>query len=129
MTTPSSDGDAELLERVLAEGRATMRRLREARALVRDVTAEAQSPDRTIRAVADGRGEIVELRFDPRVMRLDRETLGRRVTAVLRAAQQDAEARTREITEAALADTADVPPPLDERFVRDRVERIARDLL
>ncbi|MGW5266419.1 YbaB/EbfC family nucleoid-associated protein [Microbispora sp. NPDC004025] len=129
MTTPSPDGDAELLERVLLEGRAMMRRLQDARALVRDVTGRAESPGRTMRAVADGRGEIVELHFDPRVMRLDREALGRQVTAVLRAAQRDAEARTRQIMDAALAETADVPAPLDDRFVRDRVERIARDLL
>ncbi|MEU6414167.1 YbaB/EbfC family nucleoid-associated protein [Microbispora sp. NPDC046933] len=129
MTTPSPDGDAELLERVLMEGRATMRRLQEARAMVHDVTGRAESADRTVKAVADGRGEIVELHFDPRVMRLGREVLGRQVTAVLREAQRDAEARTRAIMDAALAETADVPAPLDERFVRDRVERIARDLL
>ncbi|WP_432925836.1 YbaB/EbfC family nucleoid-associated protein [Microbispora sp. CA-135349] len=129
MTTPSPDGDAEMLERVLLEGRAMMRRLRDARALVHDVTGRAENPGRTVRAVADGRGEIVELHLDPRVMRLDREALGRQVTAVLRAAQQDAEAGTRAIMDAALAETAQVPAPLDERFVRDRVERIARDLL
>ena len=129
MSIPSPDGDAELLERVLLEGRAMTRRLQDARAMIRDVTGRAENPDRTVKATADGRGEIVELHFDPRVMRLDRETLGRQVTAVLRAAQRDAEAKTQAIMDAALAETADVPAPLDERFVRDRVERIARDLL
>ncbi|GAA3260317.1 hypothetical protein GCM10020216_100060 [Nonomuraea helvata] len=120
----------EHAERILRQGRETMRRLQEARSAISAVTGVAQSPDGLIRASADGRGEITALRLDPRVMRLDHEALSKRVTAVLREAQTDAESQAKEIVDGALADTEQtMPAPLDENFINERVEQIARNLL
>lgn len=129
MSTPSPEADAELLERVVRQGRETMARLRQARAELRRVTGKGRTPDGMVQAVADGQGGIVELRLDPRVMRLDHVSLGERITAVLQDAQAEAEALARRVTEEALADTATLPDALDERFVRDRVDRIAGNLM
>ncbi|NUP63435.1 MAG: hypothetical protein HOW71_14840, partial [Nonomuraea sp.] len=54
--------------------------------------------------------------------------LGREVAAVLRAAQDDAARQAQEIADAAER-AAELPQPLDETFVRGRVEQAARDLL
>ncbi|SDK94866.1 Conserved DNA-binding protein YbaB [Nonomuraea maritima] len=129
MSTPSPEADAEILERVVRQGRETMARLRRARAELSQVTGTGRTSDGMVRAVADGQGGIVELRLDPRVMRLDHVSLGARITAVLQDAQREAEARARRVTEEALADTATLPDALDERFVRDRVDRIAGNLM
>jgi DNA-binding protein YbaB len=129
MPTPSPEVDVEHLELILRQSGEMMTRLRQAQAEIRDVTGTAGSSDGLVRAVADGRGGILELRFDPRVMRLDHAALSRQVTVVLQAAQQEAETLTQRIVEEALADTANVPQPLDETFVRDRIEQVARNLL
>ncbi|RVX43062.1 DNA-binding protein YbaB [Nonomuraea polychroma] len=129
MTTPSPEADAEHMERVLSQGARMMARLRQAQAELRDVSGRAESSDGMVRAVADGRGGIVELRLDPRVMRLDHAALGKQVTAVLQDAQREAETRVRRITDDAMADTEHMPQPLDETFIRDRVEQVARNLI
>ncbi|GAA3078386.1 YbaB/EbfC family nucleoid-associated protein [Streptosporangium carneum] len=128
-TPPSPDDDVERLEQVLIQGRRMMERLQEARAGIRDLTGNAESADGLVKAVSNGQGDIVELRFDPRVMRLDPAALGGQVTRVLQAAQDDAARQARTIVDDALADTANLPEPLDERFIRDRVDQVARNLL
>jgi hypothetical protein len=50
------------------------------------------------------------------------------VAAVLRAAQEDAAGKAQEIADAADSAAA-LPEPLDETFVRHRVDQVARDLL
>lgn len=127
-TTPAPEDDLAYLEQTLQRGQEAMRRLRDAQAEILEVVGRAGSVDGLMKASSDGRGGIMEIRFAPRAMRLDHVTFGRQVTAVLQAAQQEAEKQTQEITDRALADT-DMPEPLDETFIRDRVEQIARDLL
>ncbi|MFG1704216.1 YbaB/EbfC family nucleoid-associated protein [Nonomuraea sp. M3C6] len=129
MPAPSPEADVEQLERILRQGGEMMTRLRQAQAEMRKVTGSAETSDGLVRAVADGQGGIVRLRLDPRAMRLDHAVLSRQVTAVLQAAQQDAETRAQRIVDEALADTAHLPAPLDETFVRDRVEQVARNLI
>ncbi|MEV7011184.1 YbaB/EbfC family nucleoid-associated protein [Streptosporangium sp. NPDC051022] len=128
-TTPSPDDDVERLEQVLLQGRRMMERLQEARAGIRDLAGRAESADGLLRAVSNGQGDIVELHFDPRVMRLGHEALGGQVTRVLQAAQDDAAEQAQVIVDDALAATADLPEPLDEHFIRDRVDQVARNLL
>ncbi len=128
-TPPSPDQDVEQLEQVMLHSRRMLERLRTARAEIRDVAGRAESTDGLVRAVADGQGDITEIHFDPRVMRLDHAALGAQVTKVLQAAQDDAERQAQAIVDDALAGTANLPGPLDERFIRDRVDQIARNLL
>ncbi len=68
------------------------------------------------------------MRIDPRALRLEEAALAREVTAVLRAAQDEAARKAQEIADAAEGAAA-LPQPLDETFVRGRVEQVARDLL
>ncbi|MEV8638267.1 YbaB/EbfC family nucleoid-associated protein [Streptosporangium sp. NPDC051023] len=127
-TPPSPDDDVERLEQVLLQGRRMMERLRQARAGIHDLTGRAESADGLMEVVANGQGDIVEIHFDPRVMRLGHVALGRQVTGVLQAAQDDAARQAQVIVDDALAETADLPEPLDERFIRDRVDQVARNL-
>jgi hypothetical protein len=129
MPTPSPHDDVEQAELYLRRGRDAMRRLQEARAAVEAVAGAAESADGLVRATADGRGGITGLRLNPRAMRLGAGALSRQVTEVLQQAQRDAEAQAGQIVDGALADTADLPPPPGEDFIRERVEQIARNLL
>ncbi|MBB4917378.1 YbaB/EbfC family nucleoid-associated protein [Streptosporangium saharense] len=126
-TDPSPDDDVERLERVLLQGRGMMERLREARTEVREVSGRAHSAEDLVEVVSNGQGDVTEVRIDPRAMRLDHATLGRQVTAVLQAAQDEAARLAREIVDRALADTEGLPEPPDEHFIRDRVDQIARN--
>ncbi|MER7129869.1 YbaB/EbfC family nucleoid-associated protein [Streptosporangium saharense] len=126
-TDPSPDDDVERLERVLLQGRGMMERLREARNGIREVSGRAHSADDLVEAVANGQGDVTEVRIDPRAMRLDHATLGRQVTSVLQAAQDEAARLAQEIVDEALAETDGLPEPLDEHFIRDRVDQIARN--
>ncbi|MCF6475918.1 YbaB/EbfC family nucleoid-associated protein [Nonomuraea sp. MG754425] len=128
-TTPSPQDDIEQAERILRRGREVTRRIQQAQAQVAEVTGRAENADGTVRAVSDGRGVITALTLDPRALRLGRAALGEQVTAVLRRAQHDAERQAAEIVDDALADTADLPRPLDESFIRERLGQIARELL
>lgn len=128
-TRPSPQDDVEQVERTLRQGREAMLRIQEARSRIGAITGRAGSADGLIEAVADGRGAITRLRLDPRVMRAGHAALSGQVTAVLQEAQRNAEEQAKEIVDGALADTADLPEPPDETFVRERVEQIARNLL
>ncbi|WP_344888443.1 YbaB/EbfC family nucleoid-associated protein [Nonomuraea antimicrobica] len=127
--TPSPQDDVELAEQILRRGREVTRRIQQARAQVADVTGQAEGADGMVKAISDGRGVITELSLNPRAMRLGHLALGEQVTAVLQQAQRDAERQTQEIVDGALADTADLPRRLDETFIRERLEQIARDFL
>ncbi|MGP3958227.1 YbaB/EbfC family nucleoid-associated protein [Nonomuraea sp. 3N208] len=129
MPIPAPEDDLEYLEQVLAKTRQTVRGLRDAQAAIRDVTGRAASKDGLVEASANGRGDMTGLRIDPRALRLGEAELGRRVTAVLQEAQQDAARQAQEIASRAMGDAPEMPPPLDEDFVRARVEQVARDLL
>ncbi|MFC5825188.1 YbaB/EbfC family nucleoid-associated protein [Nonomuraea insulae] len=127
MWSPAPEDDAEFLARYVAESREIMRGLQAARAAVQQVEGRAESDDGLVEATADGQGGPTGLRIDPRAMRGGEAALGRKVTAVLRAAQEDAGRQAREITDAASGPA--LREPLDETFVRQRVEQAAQDLL
>lgn len=121
--------DNALLEQVLEQSRASMRRLREAEEAVGLVVGEGKGASGRIEVTSDGRGVITKVRFDPRVMRLGRSALAKEVVAALRAAQMDAEEQRQEIVSEALEVTATMPERLDATFVRQRVEQVTREIL
>lgn len=51
---------------------------------------EASSPDGAVTAVVDGSGRLVELRLDPKAMRLAAERLAATITETVQAAQDSA---------------------------------------
>jgi DNA-binding protein YbaB len=128
MSFPTPEHDAAYLEDYFAQGRRVIRDLRAAQAAIRQLEGVAKSKDGLIEAAADGQGGLTRLRIDPRALRLGEATLGREVTAVLQAAQEDAARKAEAIADEAMG-AANLPEPLDETFVRQRVEQAARDLL
>ncbi|WP_433356709.1 YbaB/EbfC family nucleoid-associated protein [Microtetraspora malaysiensis] len=128
MRPPTPEDDEAYLHDYYAQGQQAIRDLRAAQSAIRQVEGLARSQDGLIEAAADGEGGLTRLRIDPRALRLAEPALGREVAAVLRAAQEDAARQAQEITDAAER-AADLPRPLDETFVRGRVEQVARDLL
>lgn len=79
-----------------------MRRVQKAVTAVNEVVGEAESADGRVRARVFAGGRIKDVTFDPRVMRLDRETLADHVVNAVRAAQEDAQRRTEELMNEAL---------------------------
>lgn len=105
-----------------------MRRLGEAHTMIGEVTGEGEAAGGMMRVVADGRGRLTTIELNPRIMRLGPDTLAREAAKAIRDAQEAAGQRTREIVERAQADADALPEPLDETFVRRRVERVAREI-
>ncbi|MFI7703024.1 YbaB/EbfC family nucleoid-associated protein [Nonomuraea sp. NPDC049480] len=127
MQTPAPEHDAEYLAAYLDQSRQIMRDLQAARAAIRQVEGRAESGDSLVMAVADGQGGLTRLRIDPRALRLSERELGRKVTAVLQEAQANAERQAMEIADKVKGKA--LPEPLDETFIRQRVEQATRDLL
>lgn len=123
------DDDDGLLDQILEQTREAMARLREAQTALDRIAGEGKAADGRIIATSDGRGGITELWFDPRVKRLDHSALGKEVLTALQAAQSDAERQRQEIVSEALEATATIPEPLDETFVRRRVEQVTHEIL
>ncbi|WP_433435664.1 YbaB/EbfC family nucleoid-associated protein [Nonomuraea sp. CA-141351] len=129
MSSPAPENDAEYLAEYSAQGQRIIRDLLAARSAIQQLEGRAQSRDGLVEATADGQGGLTGLRIAPRALRLGEATLGREVAAVLRAAQDDAARKAQEIVDQAEAGALAMPQPLDETFVRERVEQVARDLL
>lgn len=127
--THASEDDQELLDRFMAQTRRAMRRLQEAETSAGRVVGEGISADGLIEVSADGHNHVTKIRLDPRVLRLDRSELGRKMLTAIQQAQSDGERRAQEILGQALDETRAMPVPLDESFIRDRVEQVARELL
>ncbi|WP_219466370.1 YbaB/EbfC family nucleoid-associated protein [Nonomuraea rhizosphaerae] len=126
MLTPAPEDDAEYMDRYITQSRQIIGNLRAARTAIRRLRGQATSADGLIEASADGQGGVTDLRLDPRALRLGEAALGRQVTAVLQAAQEDAARQAQEIVEEARESAAALPPPLDEDFVHQRVEQAAQ---
>ncbi|MFC4118726.1 YbaB/EbfC family nucleoid-associated protein [Nonomuraea zeae] len=129
MRSPAPEDDAEFLAQYIAQSRQIMRGLQAARSAIQQVEGWARSADGMVEASAGGQGAPTSLRIDPRALRLSEAALGATVTAVLRAAQDDAGRQAQEIADEVNSRTPALPEPLDETFVRERVEQAARDLL
>jgi DNA-binding protein YbaB len=129
MRPPAPEDDAEFLADYVERSQEIIRGIRAAQAAIGQVESRAESRDGLIEAVADGHGRLTRLRIDPRALRQGERALGGQVTAVLRAAQEEAARQAQEIADEASERAGALPKPLDETFVRDRVEQAARDLL
>lgn len=125
---PTPDEDRRYLEQVIEQSRAAMHHLREANRLIGEAEGTGEAAQGLIRATADGRGGLIKISVNPRALRLDTRTLGAEVTRAVQAAQEHAGQVTGEIVEGALTRAGGLPAPLDETFVRDRIELAASDL-
>ncbi|MFI9557849.1 YbaB/EbfC family nucleoid-associated protein [Nonomuraea endophytica] len=128
MRSPAPEDDAEYLHQYVAQSRRAIRALHDARASIAQVEGRAKSGDGLIEAIADGHAAPTRLRIDPQALRLTEAALGKKVAEVLRAAQDDAGRQAREIADGVHDVTAALPAPLDETFVRARVDQALNDL-
>ncbi|WP_162795014.1 YbaB/EbfC family nucleoid-associated protein [Nonomuraea lactucae] len=124
---PVPSEDARYLEQFVAQTQAALGRLREANRMIGEVVGTGEAAQGLVRAAADGRGVLTKVEVDPRGMRLAAGELGAEVTKAIRAAQDDARRRTGEIVDDALTRAGELPQPLDETFVRHRIEVAAHD--
>ncbi|AEH07789.1 MULTISPECIES: YbaB/EbfC family nucleoid-associated protein [Protofrankia] len=68
-----------------------------------EVTGQAWSDDRMIKAVVGARGHLIELEIDPRVYRRpDSKALAATIVATVRSATEDAKRQTKEIVDGSL---------------------------
>jgi len=125
---PTPGEDRQYLDRFVEQTQAAMLHLREAKRLIAAVEGTGETMRGMIRASADGGGALTSVELDPRALRHDVATLATEVTAAIQAAQREAARRTGEIVEEAAGQAGALPEPLDERFVRARVESAAREL-
>ncbi|MFC5820068.1 YbaB/EbfC family nucleoid-associated protein [Nonomuraea harbinensis] len=129
MSWPSDPSeDTHYLDQVVERTQAAVRDLRRAERLIAEVEGAGEAAQGMIRARAGGHGAMRGLHIDPRALRLDPRTLGAEVTKAIQQAQEAAAERTEEIVAEATARVGVLPEPLDETFVRHRVESAARDL-
>src|SRR3954452_6910203 len=84
------------LSRFAGQTEEMMRRLQEATERLAEVTGEGESSEGLIRAVVAVGGRVRAVTLDPRVKRLDDETLGDEIVAAVLAAQTDAERQARD---------------------------------
>ncbi|TDE53595.1 YbaB/EbfC family DNA-binding protein [Nonomuraea mesophila] len=129
MRPPAPEDDAEYVADYVQKSREVIRGIKDAQTAIRQVQGRAESRDGLVEAAADGHGRVTRLRIDPRALRQGERMLGGQVTAVLRAAQEEAARQAQEIADEVSERADALPKPLDETFVRDRVEQAARDLL
>lgn len=129
MSWPSDPSeDTHYLDQVIERTQGAVRDLRRAERLIAEVEGAGEAAQGMIRARAGGHGVMRGLHIDPRALRLDPRTLGAEVTKAIQQAQEAAAERTEEIVAEATARVGVLPEPLDETFVRHRVESAARDL-
>ncbi|GGO68004.1 YbaB/EbfC family nucleoid-associated protein [Nonomuraea cavernae] len=125
---PTPDEDRRYLEQLITQTRTAMDHLRQAKRLIGEAEGTGEAAQGLIRVRADGRGGLIGVSLNPRALRLDTRTLGAEVTKVIQAAQEHAGRITGEIVQDAVARAGGLPAPLDETFVRDRIELAAADL-
>ncbi|GAA3829718.1 hypothetical protein GCM10022226_58220 [Sphaerisporangium flaviroseum] len=120
--------DLERLELIVRQTEEVMRDLGDAQAQIKEITGEGEGADGMVQVVSGSGGRLKTITMDPRVMRLDPGDLGREMTRAVQAAQDAAERSSLEIIDRVRARAATLEEPLDETFVRRRVERVAREI-
>jgi DNA-binding protein YbaB len=128
MRPSSMQEDREYLDRLLPLAEDLMRGLRDARARLGRVAGEGEGADGLIRAVADGRGRVLELVLAPRTMRLGAAALALEVGRAIGIAQQNAERQVQELIGELDAKIAALPEALDAEFVQERLDQVSREI-
>ncbi|MEU6711188.1 YbaB/EbfC family nucleoid-associated protein [Nonomuraea sp. NPDC046802] len=115
------------MEQVIGQTETALNRLRQAKHLIGEVRGTGEAAQGLICATADSSGSLTGVDINPRALRLSVAALGDEITEAIRLAQQDTSRRTGEIIEDAAA-SAGIPQPLDETFVRERIELAASNM-
>jgi DNA-binding protein YbaB len=128
MRPSSMQEDSEYLDRLLPLAEDLMRGLRDARARLGRVTGEGEGADGLVRAVADGRGRVLELVLTPRAMRLAAAALALEVGRAIGTAQQNAERQVQELIGELDAKIAALPEALDAEFVQELLDQVSQEI-
>ncbi|GGP98247.1 YbaB/EbfC family nucleoid-associated protein [Streptosporangium pseudovulgare] len=95
-----------------------------------EITGTGEAAGGLVRAVTGPSGRLLDIVFDPRVMRLDSHELAREVGDAVRRAQEDGERRARELVDGTLgpAESGGAPgEPLDHARFWDGLGRMRQD--
>lgn len=112
----------EDLSRMAEQSREGTRRLEKIMGSLRENTGEAENADGMISAVVDNTGKLQRIDLNPRVMRKASRDLAEQITAVVRAAQEDAQKKARDLLNEAVGDHGD-----SLLFNQDRLSEWLRD--
>ncbi|MGV9772947.1 YbaB/EbfC family nucleoid-associated protein [Streptosporangium sp. NPDC003464] len=115
----------EDLEEVVRRSEETLGRLGGVYGELAAVTGEGFGADGLARALVDGTGRIQQITFDPRITRLDSQSIAEAATEAVRAAQDAAQRQNEELLREA---TGGEPVALDMDSARRRFEEIGEDL-
>ncbi|MEU7829560.1 MULTISPECIES: YbaB/EbfC family nucleoid-associated protein [unclassified Nonomuraea] len=129
MSVPTPEQDAAFLAEYVDRCREVIRGLYAAQTAIGRLEGQAESADGLVWATADGQGRVTRLSINPRALRKNERELGREVTEVLQAAQNDAARQAQEVVDKASRRADALPEPLDATFVRARGEQAIRDLI
>ncbi|GAB2964644.1 YbaB/EbfC family nucleoid-associated protein [Nonomuraea fastidiosa] len=99
-----------------------------AKQLIGQVRGTGEAADGFIRVTAGAGGVLTGIDLNPRLLRLSPAVIGRELTKAIQQAQDDAARRSQEIVDGVAPHVAALPEPLDETFVRRRVDAAMRDL-
>lgn len=129
MSWPSPDQDRLYFDQIMRQTEDAVRHLRTAKQLIGQVAGTGVAADGFIKATAGAGGALSGIDLNPRLLRLPPAVIGRELTKAVQAAQDDAARRSREIVDEVAPYVEALPEPLDETFVRRRVDAAMRDLL
>ncbi|WP_431934411.1 YbaB/EbfC family nucleoid-associated protein [Nonomuraea jabiensis] len=92
------------LDDLLHKSEQALRRLSEANSELQTITGAGEAGKGLVKAVVDNGGGLLGLTLDPRVMRQDSRTLAESILEAVRAAQNDASSRGRQLMASVLGD-------------------------
>ncbi|MFG1696642.1 YbaB/EbfC family nucleoid-associated protein [Nonomuraea sp. NPDC049309] len=128
MSLPSPEQDRLYFDHVLRQTEEATRHLRTAKQLIDQVRGTGAGADGLIQVTAGAGGVLSGVDLNPRLLRLSPAVIGRELTKAIQQAQDDAARRSQEILDGVAPQVAALPEPLDEAFVRRRVDAAMRDL-
>jgi DNA-binding protein YbaB len=115
----------EDLEEVVRQSEEALSRLGGVYGELAAIMGEGFGADGLARAVVDGTGRIQKITFDPRIARLDTQTIAEAATEAVLAAQDAAQRQNEELIREA---TGGQPVTLDMDSARRQFEEIGEDL-
>ncbi|MFJ2029248.1 YbaB/EbfC family nucleoid-associated protein [Streptosporangium sp. NPDC087985] len=115
--------DPEDLERMTQDAERTMRRLADVQEELGEIHGRGTGADGLISVVTDGSGHVERVELNPRVMRLDSETLAEELMRTVREAQEDGERKARELLNGALGEMKLPQGPLDVDEIETQLRR------
>jgi DNA-binding protein YbaB len=94
----------EDLERLADQAEQALRRLEQEQEDLKEIAGKGECEGGLVRATTDANGRLEKIAIDPNALRMSGEELAKKVTAAIRAAQENAESQAREMTQKVIGD-------------------------